>query len=187
MRTLFLRLPLFVLFAVLLGSPGQAAETLSAARAQVAPMGEDLSTFTVRMQSASPQQKAEYVAQAIEEMEQILDTMLDMVKKSPECVETRIVLLNTLIDTVLIVQTDMLRAQAEGNRSRADLELRKVAVALSVARTLLAEALDCAAKGSSPGVSDSWTSYAGPDLADAADADEFEFDDDDPPEISPFQ
>lgn len=180
------RLPMRSIYTILLaGLLGPMAHAQAPSRDVVTGDGGDASSVMERMADATPREKAEYVMRTIQELLQIQRSMQGMLKTAPECVESRLVLLNSLIEVALVIQNDMTKHQLEGNTALADMELRKVAVAASVARSLLAQALACAAADAPDGQTQ--TSYAyvdtlPPDVVETTAAII-----EDPPEASPFQ
>lgn len=168
-----------VLAAILMGSVVRAAEP------------EPGVTGTIeRLASSTPEEKAQYATQALEEMRAAQHTMQRLQDSAPECVESRLPLLNSLLEVSTVAETNMRTWQASGNAVRADSEFRKIAIALSEARSLLAEAQGCATGDEASGqdVKKTWTYDGSKSVGDESQSSvAFNFDaTDDPPEASPF-
>jgi hypothetical protein len=120
---------------------------------------------------------------ALRRMERLAETV-------PECVTERLALLRSLVEVTNIANTNMNRWIVENNTVRADSEFRKIAIGLSEARTMLAEAERCASGGEK--VDDSSIiefTYDGvtSDGDETMEEDSFEFDVGmDPPQSSPY-
>lgn len=150
--------------------------------------GEPNSLTLERLATLSPAQKVQYTVEALEEMKSMQRQMERMQQSAPECVETRLLLLNALVEVSEMVQATMFKHQNAGDMARADLELRKMAVALSTARGFLAEALGCASTDATQGSGLTSVEYEGlVEWEDTSDDPPFDFDVSSPPPISPFQ
>ncbi len=177
---MYIKSVLAVLLAVSVGSVSFAADP-----------GAIVSVSIERLAASSPQEKVMYVTQALAEMRSAQTTMQRIGNTAPECVETRLPLLNQLIEMSNIAVTEMNHWQLEGNTLRADTELRKVAAALTKVRSLLAETKTCSTDESDTLDENSRRmEYIGPELAEGDETalqEGFVFDGaDDPPEASPF-
>ena len=143
-----------------------------------------------RLSTSTPAEKQKYAAEALDEMRASLTRMQRIEETSPECVTERLPLLSSLVAVSEIAQTNMSRWITEGNQSRADSEFRKIAIALSTARTLLAEAERCnsgdVSSGDGPIIEFRYDGIGGTG-DETYQEDEFEFDvGQDPPQSSPF-
>lgn len=143
-----------------------------------------------RLATSTPAEKQKYATEALDEMRAALVRMQRIEETAPECVTERLPLLSSLVAVSEIAQTNMSRWIAEGNQSRADSEFRKIAIALSTARTLLAEAERCTSGDTSLGdatIRDVRYDGAVTSGDETYDVDEFDFDvGQDPPQSSPF-
>lgn len=169
-----------VLVAILLGSVVRAAEP-----------EPGVSGTIERLASSTPEEKAQYATQALEEMRAAERTMQRLQDTAPQCVESRLPLLSALVGVSTIAETNMRTWQASGNTVRADSEFRKIAIALSEARSLLAEAQGCATGNEAAGqdVKKTWEYGGSTTVGDETQASvDFDFDSygGSPPEASPF-
>jgi hypothetical protein len=143
-----------------------------------------------RLATSTPAEKQKYAMEALDEMRANLRKMEAIEERAPECVTERLPLLRSLVEVSQIAQTNMDRWIAEGNSTRADSEFRKIAIALSEARTLLAEAERCNSGQVSAGdevIRE--VNYEGAVTTgdETLEVDEFTFDvGQDPPQSSPF-
>lgn len=155
------------------------------------PSDGNISATLEKMSASTPAEKSKYVADALNEMRAAQRTMLKIQEKAPECVESQLPLVNSLVEVSTFVEGEMRRWQQQGDAARADTEFRKIVIALSTVRTMLAEGNGCAT-GKSPEAADasSTLEYSGAnqDLDETAAADTFSADfdvADDAPDISP--
>lgn len=104
-----------------------------------------------RTATASPQEKLQYAADAVEELKQTLksaEKLLEEARKDGEteqveCLAERISQIRALAQVTESAQGAMQKALEAGNTERADHEMRKIAVALSKSRQLSLEAQAC--------------------------------------------
>jgi hypothetical protein len=168
-----------VLAAVLLASAVKAAEPEAGVTGTIE-----------RLASSTPEEKARYAELALQEMAAAQKGMERLQASAPECVESRLPLLASLLEVSTIAETNMKRWQAAGNTVRADTELRKIAIALAESRSLLAEAEGCSTgEGQSGEDVSRRVEYNGTvtDGDETRPEESFDFDSgDDPPEASPF-
>jgi hypothetical protein len=150
-----------------------------------------------RTASASPQEKLEYAADAAEELREALkdaDKLADDARRDgdPEeldCINQHLSQLRALAQVTEVAEGAMRTALEAGQSERADHELRKVAVALSKARQILADAQACTDDaGLASG--DTQVRVIGGYSGDGDETDPLEFDvmdqGFDPPDASPF-
>ena len=144
-----------------------------------------------KMTASTPAEKSKFAADALSEMRAAQRTMQKIQEKAPECVESQLPLVNSLVEVGTFVEGEMRRWQQQGDAARADTEFRKIVIAVSTVRTMLAEGNSCAT-GKSPeaAASSSTLEYSGAnesmDETAAGDtfADSFEVAEDSP-DVSP--
>ncbi len=143
-----------------------------------------------RLSTATPAEQQKYAAEALDEMRGSLIRMQRIEETAPECVTERLPLMSSLVAVSEIAQTNMTRWISEGNQSRADSEFRKIGIALSTTRTLLAESERCTSGDTSLGddtVRDVQYDGAVTNGDETYHVDDFTFDvGQDPPQSSPF-
>lgn len=104
-----------------------------------------------RTATASPQEKLQYAADAVDELKASVteaQKLLDQARKDGQteqidCLSKRIADLKTLAQVTESSESSMKVALEGGNQERASHEMRKIAVALSKARQLAAESEAC--------------------------------------------
>ena len=104
-----------------------------------------------RTAKASPQEKAQYAADAVVELQASVKEVEKLAEDARregnpdqlECVGARLSQLRALAQVTEVAKGAMADAQSAGDQDRADHELRKIAVALSKSRQLSLEAAAC--------------------------------------------
>lgn len=180
-------LPLrWLLFASLLGS------VPAAALAQAADSPPEIAGSSIDRLSMMPlEQNLEFARRAVEEVRAAERTLQRIEGTNPECVRSLGALARSLVQVTEAVDEEMRRYLAAGEMERVNAEIRKLIVAQSTARSLVAKATECTG-GAGAGAVEAVTTveYSGGALggADETRSDStFEFDvADDPPEASPF-
>ncbi len=158
------------------------------------PSDQNVTATLEKMAGASSAEKSKYVADALTEMRAAQRTMQKIAEKSPECVESQLPLVNSLVEVSTFVESEMHRWEAANDSARADTEFRKIVIARSTVQTMLAEVNSCSA-GKSPDTqqASSTIEYSGPN--DGTDETQSSTDafvnsqsvQDSPPEVSDFQ
>ncbi|MBW1876931.1 MAG: hypothetical protein JRI25_00045 [Deltaproteobacteria bacterium] len=184
----FARLSVAAVFAaVVFGSP--------VARAQETGVAGELE----RTATTTPQEKLEYAEEATQEMRDAIreaTRMVESARKDNEverlqCVTARLTSLRSLLQVSESAQAAMQQFIEAGELERADHELRKIAVARTKTRALLAEAERCVSGTTALEPGETIVVVEGGEFIDESgllDIDEDPFDlGNDPPEASPFQ
>ena len=104
-----------------------------------------------RTATATPQEKLQYAADAVEELKGAVESaqkLMDEARKNGEtdqveCLGERLSQLKALSQVTEAAEGSMREALEQGNQERASHEMRKIAVALSKARQLSLEAQAC--------------------------------------------
>jgi hypothetical protein len=149
-----------------------------------------------RTATTSPEEKIAYAEASNEEIaeaEKQIARMLDQARKDGdaeaiECLISRLTSVRALQQVALKAQTSMADALAAGEEEKANHEFRKIAVAVSKTRMLLAEAQRCASEQALES-GDTLVDWETSLVDDDDPIDEDIEDDDlypDPPEVSPF-
>ena len=146
---------------------------------------------------SSPKEMLDFATAAISEIQEIAQTVSTLMKDAEksgdseriDCVRDRQAQIRALQQVSERSESSMQEALASGSTDRAGHELRKVAVALSKVRQLLAESEGCGGQiGVSSGEFDIDVSHSG--LTDSDDTEGQDVDDLDsiePPDTSPFE
>jgi len=152
----------------------------------------------VGTQTTSPQEKIQYAIDATAEMRDAVKSVVKLLEGARressverlQCLSYRLTALRALVQVSEAADTAMKESLAAGATERADHEFRKIAVALSKTRQLLAEAERCL-DDSGMRSGESVTEYTGGITDDGDDTEGVGFDamdlQEDPPHASPFQ
>lgn len=151
-----------------------------------------------RAASTTPQEKLDYAVDANEEMRSAIKSISKLVEvarrennvETLQCLNTRLTAMRALLQVSEGAEVALNETLAAGEAERADHEFRKVAVARTKTRQLLAEAEQCTQEGGLTRGDGTVVTVEGELSGDDSDMDAVPFDPFDlgidPPEASPF-